>query len=1367
MKKSAATRQKLLEAAQHQNFKDLIDLLHKHDSKRSSINLSETLAELSRVQQEELWGYLVQTTTHHLTLLLDNTTEDDDLRSSGMVRLLESQEQPEGRPSKETSKEANQSKVPHEPRTETEEQNEPCTRPNSEQAKNLNNITDQNEQNVSRLNAEINQEIQNRDLTVGNEQSTPQAESRRQGEQEVEEPKRQQQQQQGGGSKTENDDEMEYEKVILVVLKLAHLFVSSQKKKKGNQDDDEGDEEEDVPRQLQEVPDKFLELAGLVHGVLPALEKTLQVAVVYFLEAWWLGDLPAKEEVISNVLPVLLGFCMANRPHKTNVKRLWALHRAFDLIDLLHPSNAALVDQLVTCVATPIFLSCDEGLRFITWLFGMEELVPKLHQRVKEVLPKNSKNQCAKLANVYYRAWKSYQGEQRKMMEENCLQDLMYHAVHVDPTMGRLSANLHLFLAQIHSHKKETAVSVMLSNLYEPFLWRSLKVANGYVRMNAGALLCDLFPLCGPKENLQQEKSELMDRQMNLLLDLLLDPNHLVRCTMIQGVCSILQHYWIVLPSWFIKDTFQKLLSHLLVDASSAKVRSCVIKGVTQVLECAAASVFMKEVLPRMKDSFDDVDQGVRVDFVKLLLRVKTLKLIRYWEVVPMEHILHRLEVDCPAVCKVIVDLIFNSFHPTQRDDQEILHRCIALIRENRAASRSFYSYIYRRLDMNQSTRFLLNIWRNIKHYVINCQENEGNSTFGSNTSHNSLSSSAIASPGSTPKRSAEVEGRIRSRQTSNTTEEDKENSAPPKTGTSCPSPAKARSSAQERSCNQDSPLDDPVVILGLLDTIVIVWTTNVERLAQPQNHKFIEALRSRIAKTMPRVLQFFKEEEEIMRTLIYLSSFLPCHLVPTLVSHCLSRLRAATLHSVEPDTYNLYVDALCNWNRFDDLLELISHWIQPALTSTVQKRECSSAGRRVRFFEQSSPQPLLALQLLRQIMQHPLNKIAALHNHSELLLQLSQTLEHVKDLLEARLQSSGLLSELCSDDFLLDCWERYLRLVAILHHRQENEGEGQRSDFDSADILCQSTLWASRILVPLLEEKTETKDDTSTSSALTPAREKRKEPEDEQQPQVLAESAMQELVAVGTNLVMAGYANTQFVHQFSLLLQQLLTTECAYMFLVDVVDAAREIHEYLRFYDLDALRLEPMDSHPAHLLEMGISTFAQVAQDKEGLDKETKQICESLRLALKEMIKCGRKGIDIVTSHTVALILDAILPSVNQRNCLEEEYSLESLGLGVASLLRVFTHRSIAPFFMDQLADTFNTVPDVPRTLAAMQLTFILSQRLSSVGRPALKHVVVRADQLISSLAIPTVEQDSPFIANALSCRDLLCDMKSRLGVI
>lgn len=57
----------------------------------------------------------------------------------------------------------------------------------------------------------------------------------------------------------------------------------------------------------------------------------------------------------------------------------------------------------------------------------------------------------------------------------------------------------------------------MLLTLYQPIIWRSLKVANAIVRANAAALLFSAFPLHDP-DAANEEIDILMQRQFDTFM---------------------------------------------------------------------------------------------------------------------------------------------------------------------------------------------------------------------------------------------------------------------------------------------------------------------------------------------------------------------------------------------------------------------------------------------------------------------------------------------------------------------------------------------------------------------------------------------------------------------------------------------------------------------------------------------------------------------------------------------------------------------------------------------------------------------------------------------------------------------------------
>lgn len=100
---------------------------------------------------------------------------------------------------------------------------------------------------------------------------------------------------------------------------------------------------------------------------------------------------------------------------KKDVIRLWSLHDALQVVNLDDPENKLLVEQLAACAASAIFLSCDEGIKWLAALFSWHFLIPLLHQAIKSLLPECTRIQSEKYAEVYVRAWKNSKGNTKQV----------------------------------------------------------------------------------------------------------------------------------------------------------------------------------------------------------------------------------------------------------------------------------------------------------------------------------------------------------------------------------------------------------------------------------------------------------------------------------------------------------------------------------------------------------------------------------------------------------------------------------------------------------------------------------------------------------------------------------------------------------------------------------------------------------------------------------------------------------------------------------------------------------------------------------------------------------------------------------------
>ena len=68
---------------------------------------------------------------------------------------------------------------------------------------------------------------------------------------------------------------------------------------------------------------------------------------------------------------------------------------------------------------------------------------------------------------------------------------------------------------------------------------------------------------------------------------------------------------------------------------------------------------------------------------------------LQFWQLVPVDHILARLEIDSPSIALRLVDLLFNSYFPENKPLDVQMSRAVQLIKSNIGAARKFYLYAF------------------------------------------------------------------------------------------------------------------------------------------------------------------------------------------------------------------------------------------------------------------------------------------------------------------------------------------------------------------------------------------------------------------------------------------------------------------------------------------------------------------------------------------------------------------------------------------------------------------------------------------------------------------------------------------------
>ena len=164
-------------------------------------------------------------------------------------------------------------------------------------------------------------------------------------------------------------------------------------------------------------------------------------------------------------------------------------------------------------------------------------------------IPGCTRQDSIQIGEVYFKAWCNLGDDQRllKVLEEDCIQNFMYHCVLANKK-SKIFEPLLGILVPFHSSKNNKKVQKMLQRLWEPLLWRYLKVANSDVRCNAAQIFSEAFPLEDPDAELEVRGAN-QEQQIKLFQNLLQDEVCEVRVVAINAVTLVLSRFWILLSA--------------------------------------------------------------------------------------------------------------------------------------------------------------------------------------------------------------------------------------------------------------------------------------------------------------------------------------------------------------------------------------------------------------------------------------------------------------------------------------------------------------------------------------------------------------------------------------------------------------------------------------------------------------------------------------------------------------------------------------------------------------------------------------------------------------------------------------------------
>jgi condensin-2 complex subunit G2 len=443
---------------------------------------------------------------------------------------------------------------------------------------------------------------------------------------------------------------------------------------------------------------------------------TLQNELSELCELWHQQNRSAREAVAPQMLTYLLARCLANDSKLVDVKRLNAVREGLLLFEWEDESAAQLRIMVQRTFLHAQFLSSDEGKKFLVWTLSRLPLISVLHKTLKTALVSCPKWKVLAYAHLYFKAWQKSEGAQKLRLESLALQDLVNAALHLqNPTTLKTVKQILQYI--VDQKSKDKQVEDLLHRLYSPFIFRALQVANPAVRENALYQLGIVFPLVPPTLP-QGEFDETLQDQFHLLVDALDDPAPNARSQAVLSVGRILAVFWEILPTQSLHTILNFLINDIAFDKASPLVREAVFKILTAIIESSPAShrfFSEKGLLAKLRPLIFDVSEKVRLACVALLKQVKTVKVLKFYDIVDFDTLLNALATEkAPKIQSAIASVLQTSYWPINRHPvDEIVSRAIGLISTSPDAAVAFYSNAKMK-DPIVAADFIIQLWNRV-----------------------------------------------------------------------------------------------------------------------------------------------------------------------------------------------------------------------------------------------------------------------------------------------------------------------------------------------------------------------------------------------------------------------------------------------------------------------------------------------------------------------------------------------------------------------------------------------------------------------------------------------------------------------------
>lgn len=372
------------------------------------------------------------------------------------------------------------------------------------------------------------------------------------------------------------------------------------------------------------------------------------------------------------------------------MKRCHALRGALELFDYDDAGSAAsLVQLLLRCAFAPCFLRSPEGRRFVSSLFTLHApLTRQLFEVVKEQLPAGRATLLDAYGDILFRAWRTAAGATSAEMERTVLGGLA--SASLTAQTPALATSCRRVLGAFLDNRAVPGVDAVLLRAYRPVLFRALSAANPAVRRNGAAALFAFFPLHDPDAAVG-DTDALLARQAQAFADLLADDAPGVRAVAVSGVVSVLDSFYELIPPKTAAGYVHKLAVDLAHDSAAPAVRAAVASSLARLVVNPAAQALLQPLLPKLAHLGNDASPAVRSAFADVLLAVRGVRSIKFYDVMPLDAIHEWLATETDgATSTKLARVLVPTYVPGGATLAEAARRMLALAETQPGAAAAF-----------------------------------------------------------------------------------------------------------------------------------------------------------------------------------------------------------------------------------------------------------------------------------------------------------------------------------------------------------------------------------------------------------------------------------------------------------------------------------------------------------------------------------------------------------------------------------------------------------------------------------------------------------------------------------------------------